>query len=205
MPGIAPAAETADWRGNAGFDVGPGSHFMPGIAPAVGIVSCSFLRAGCGRLGLDVPLRNGFTRGPPLAAQAVPQGVNTGEPSRTSVSPAWWCSGRCPEQLEVVFACCPEAFWSGSGNLRPDLAAGSGFVSGLFPAAWNAFCVQPLWLLWRIAMSPVWWLAVSCFQLLGLPCVCCHGALGAAQMHPDGQENVGGSSPVRSPAHRSDC
>jgi len=117
-----------------------------------------------------------------------------------------WCCGCCSEQLELLFSCCLEVLWSGCGNEEPDLAAGSGSVSGLFPAAGDASCAQALWLLWRIPMCPVWWMGVSCFQRLVLLNICCHSVLGAAQMHPEGQENVSGLSRVLSVlTHCSDC
>ena len=131
--------------------IGSRSDFIPGIAPAVGSDSCSLLSASCGHLGLDVPLRNGFSCGPPVAAWAAPRCLMAGKPSRTSLSPLWWCCGIFSVQLEMMFACCLEVFWCGFGKLGPDHAAGSGFVS----AAWDAFCVQPQWLLWRIPVCPV--------------------------------------------------
>ena len=87
---------------------------MPGIAPTVGTGSRSLLSAGCGHVALDVPLRNGFACGPPLTAWAIPCCLDAGKPSRSSVSPVCWCCEFSSEQLEMVFACCAEVFWSGS-------------------------------------------------------------------------------------------
>ncbi len=103
---------------------------MPGIAPTVGTGSRSLLSAGCGHVALDVPLRNGFACGPPLAAWAIPCCLDAGKPSRSSVSPVCWCCEFSSEQLEMVFACCAEVFWSGSGKVGPDLAAGSVWTQG---------------------------------------------------------------------------
>ena len=152
-------------------------------------------------MGLDVPLRNGFACGPPLAAWAVPQCVKAGKPSRSSVWLLCWCCGCCSEQLELLFSCCLEVFWSGCGNEEPDLAAGSGSVSGLFPAAWDASCAQALWLLWRIPKCPVRRMGGSCFQCRGWVYGCSHSVLGAAQVHPEGQEKLSRLSRVLCPAH----
>lgn len=173
---------------------------MPGAAPTVGTGSRSLLSAGCGHVALDVPLRNGFACGPPLAAWAIPCCLDAGKPSRSSVSPVCWCCEFSSEQLEMVFACCAEVFWSGSGKVGPDLAAGSGSVSGLFRAAWDASCAQPLWLLWRIPKCPVRWMGGSCFQCWGWLYGCSHSVLGTAQVRPDGQEKLSRLSHVLCPA-----
>ena len=148
-----------------------------------------------------MPLRNGFACGPPLTAWAIPCCLDAGKPSRSSVSPVCWCCEFSSEQLEMVFACCAEVFWSGSGKVGPDLAAGSGSVSGLFRAAWDASCAQPLWLLWRIPKCPVRWMGGSCFQCWGWLYGCSHSVLGTAQVRPDGQEKLSRLSLVLCPAH----
>ena len=112
-----------------------------------------------------------------------------------------WCCGCCSEQLELLFSCCLEVLWSGCGNEEPDLAAGSGSVSGLFPAAWDASCAQALWLLWRIPMCPVWWMGGSCFQCWGWVYDCSHSVLGTAQLRPEGQEKLSRLSRVLCLAH----
>lgn len=107
-----------------------------------------------------------------------------GKPLRTSMSPVWLNCRSCSDHKELVFLCSHGVFWAGLENLGPDLAAGSSFVSGLYNAAWDAFCVQPPGTLWKILMCPVWWRCRSNSQHFGLLFVCSHGVLSAAQIYP---------------------
>lgn len=107
-----------------------------------------------------------------------------GKPLRTSMLPVWLNCRCCSDHKELVFLCSHGVFWASSENLGPDLAAGSSFVSGLYNAAWDAFCVQPPGTLWKILMCPVWWRCRSNSQHFGLLFVCSHGVLSAAQIYP---------------------
>ena len=83
--------------------------------------------------------------------------------------------------LRLAFACCHGVFLAGSGSSGPDVAAGSGFVSGFFLAAWDVFCAQLPETPWRTLMPSAWWMCGSRCQHMGLLFACSHGVLAAAQ------------------------
>jgi len=83
--------------------------------------------------------------------------------------------------LRLAFACCHGVFLAGSGSSGPDVAAGSGFVSGFFLAACAVFCVRLPETPWRTLMPSAWWMCGSRCQHVGLLFACSHGVLAAAQ------------------------
>ena len=83
--------------------------------------------------------------------------------------------------LRLAFACCHGVFLAGSGSSGPDVAAGSGFVSGFSLAACAVFCVRLPETPWRTLMPSAWWLRGSRSQHVGLLFACSHGVLAAAQ------------------------
>ena len=87
----------------------------------------------------------------------------------------------CSDQLVLAFACCHAVLVADSGNSEPDLAAGSGFVSGFFLAACAVFCVRLPETPWRTLMPSAWWMCGSRCQHVGLLFACSHGVLAAAQ------------------------
>ena len=167
-----------------------GAALCPGWPPLSGpaAAACSGL---CGKSQPDIPLRKGFMCGPSLAAWRVFCVPAAGNPSRASMSLGWLSRACCSVQLGVAFVCCHGFFWAGSGNVRPDLEAGSGFVPGPSPGAWDSFWVQPPGNRWRAAMPSVGWTCGSCCWCAGLLYGRSRGVLGAAEMPPDPQRGMG--------------
>ena len=168
----------------------------PGWPPLLGPAAavCSGL---CGKSQPDVPLWKGFMCGPSLAAWRPFCVPAAGNPSRASMSLGWPSRVCCSVQLGVAFVCCHGFFWAGSGNARPDLVAGSGFVPGPSPAAWDPSWAQPPGNLRRAAMPSVGWTCGSRCWCVGL----LYGRSRGVEMPRDPQGGVGGLSSAVSQAH----
>lgn len=151
----------------------------------------------CGKSQPDVPLWKGFMCGPSLAAWRLFCVPAAGNPSRASMSLGWPSRVCCSVQLGVAFVCCHGFFWAGSGNARPDLVAGSGFVPGPSPAAWDPSWAQPPGNLRRAAMPSVGWTCGSRCWCVGL----LYGRSRGVEMPRDPQGGVGGLSSAVSQAH----
>lgn len=178
--------------GDAFPDGLPGSGFVPGLAPAAWTGCHGLVGAGCGKLKRDAPLGIGFECGPALVAWIVWCVQAEGKPSRTSVLLVWPRCGCCVEHLGLLYGSQHDAFGADCGSLRPDLAAGSGFLCGRSPAAWHAVWEQVPRRFWRTARSPVCWGSGHRSQHLQLVPVSSHHVLGAAEGCPAPQMGLGG-------------
>ena len=170
----------------------PGSGFVPGLAPAAWTGCHGLVGAGCGKLKRDAPVGIGFECGPALVAWIVSCVQAEGKPSRTSVVLVWPRCGCCSEHLGLLHGSHHDAFGADSGSLRPDLAAGSGFLCGRSPAAWDALWAQVPGRFWRTARSSVCWGSGSRSQHLQLVPVSSHHVLVAAEGCPAPRIDLGG-------------
>lgn len=183
--------------GGFGSDVGPGRSFIPGMASAAAPGSSCLFEVSYGKFRVEISLGKGFVCGPALAAWSVPCVQALGQPSRISMLQILLSCEYCSDQLVLAFACCHAVLVADSGNSEPDLAAGSGFVYGFFPAAWDIFCVQLPEMPW---MPSTWWMCGSHSQHSGLLFVL-SGVLGAAHGEPHLHINMGCLSTAQSHAH----
>lgn len=150
------------------------------MASAVGPGSCCLFGASCGNFEPDASVQEGFGCGCAVAAWTVPCVRALWKPSGISKWQTLLICGCRSAPLGLAFAGCHGVFLAGSGNVGPELAAGSGFVCGSFLAAWDVSCEQLPETPWRTLMPSAWWMCGSRSQHSGLLFVCSHGVLAAA-------------------------